>query len=251
MNWKRKTVTWKLKRLWLGVLLLLACAIAGGCTCWNRFSDQHVERRHVDFSRPEAQKREVDLIFARLAGARLASLDTGKGRWASTEDRLLVARYLVQPFRLSALWVYPGSEERPVGQHGHAYGFPGPVGPSRWFPLSFLFSYEDLHLFDVKSRKPLQSRRDSSILLGLIWYRAHEAWPAAWNEVHARQRRWSTPLWASKGVAPVNDRLLLDRAPYHERSCWIVLGGVLGGGRVNGRRYVQILWIPISLGASP
>jgi len=41
-----------------------------------------------------------------------------------------------------------------------------------------------------------------------------------------------------------------DRAAYNEHDAWFVLWGAFGRGEVNGRRYVQVLWIPVPTGGA-
>jgi len=40
----------------------------------------------------------------------------------------------------------------------------------------------------------------------------------------------------------------IDRVPYRVQSGSFLLGGIFGWGRVNRKRYIQILWIPIQVG---
>jgi len=90
--------------------------------------------------------------------------------------------------------------------------------------------------YDVATRERVAARRaDEVVGLGIGWVRVREVVPLDQNEaagVHAL---------ASPKVDPAEIKYLV-------RDGSIVLLGIVGWGRVNHTRYLQLLWIPIPMG---
>jgi len=206
------------------------------CTFWSLNSAATLPRSAVPCLLEKVVQEDVTLSLSKKD-----SPEPGILGMKSRPDRLMVYRHSkpIVPFyvRHSFWLLYPQAKARPILQQGETASI-----------LMVLHTREQVAFYDTATRKPLQYRRQSC-LEPWLWTRGIEAWPESWDAAHARQRNWLEALFASDGVGPVNNALLAADAPYHYRKAWVALFGLVGGGQVNGRRYFQFLWFPISCGS--
>ena len=57
-----------------------------------------------------------------------------------------------------------------------------------------------------------------------------------------------SPIGMKRGFSKYDWQTPVNELQYNKKEGWILLGGVFGTGKVNGKKYMQIIWIPISLG---
>jgi len=104
----------------------------------------------------------------------------------------------------------------------------------QWSAL--LASTDRTEAYDVATRERVAARRAEEVIgLGLGWTRYREVAPLDENEVPG------VHALASPKVDPAKLKYLV-------RDGSILLLGLVGWGRVNHTRYLQLLWIPIPIG---
>ena len=99
----------------------------------------------------------------------------------------------------------------------------------------FVHAWRQLTLADVATQEPVAVRRVEVIGTALGYVRTREVWPAAANGKPSIR----AALHPGKPLSDVR---------YGVRDGTTLAGGLIGWGRVNHTRYVQVLWLPIPLG---
>ncbi len=92
--------------------------------------------------------------------------------------------------------------------------------------------------YDVATRERVAARATNEIIgLGLGWTRVRDVMPLD------REERAGVHALAQPKVDPA-------KLKYQVRDGNIILLGIVGWGRVNHKRYLQLLWIPIPIGSA-
>jgi hypothetical protein len=100
----------------------------------------------------------------------------------------------------------------------------------------FIFSGERADAYDVSSRERVAAKTMNAFLgWGVGWSRLRQVLPV--------NARGEPDLGAIK-----DPNVDLSEVRYDVRDGNVLLLGLIGWGRVNHRRYVQVLWIPIPVG---
>lgn len=130
----------------------------------------------------------------------------------------------------------------PGSQHGDwLYFDPAKPGKRQFYAAQngsdcILAWWDRADAYDVATRQRVASRRTSDVIgLGLGWTRYREVAPLDEDEQPGVQ------ALASPAADPTKARYLV-------RDGNILLLGIVGWGRVNHTRYIQVLWIPIPVG---
>ena len=103
-------------------------------------------------------------------------------------------------------------------------------------PLTFdLYGEEQANAYDVSTRVRVASQKVNSLLLYLGWGRIRRVIPVSEE--------------GKSGLYAIADSTIdLSEVRYNIKDGNVILWGLFGWGRVNYKRYIQILWIPIPLG---
>lgn len=103
---------------------------------------------------------------------------------------------------------------------------------------ALLIWHDRADAYDVATRERLAARRaDEVVGLGLGWCRVREVVPLD------RDERPGVHAFAQPKVDPAKVKYLV-------RDGSIILLGIVGWGRVNHTRYLQLLWVPIPIGSA-
>lgn len=101
----------------------------------------------------------------------------------------------------------------------------------------FLGGGNQVDAYDVATRQRVAARRTDEVVgLGLGWTRVRRVLPV-------------DELDDPRLNAVKRTRVVLDDVRYELKDENILFLGIAGWGRVNRRRYLQLLWIPIDLGS--
>jgi hypothetical protein len=204
---------------------------------------------------PDAQTLETRL--AALKQIRLPSFRPLRGEYAYTEGPHWLSTDIPDPWDFPfvpargyvAKGTFPFWERAvPCARQGH-FVYYDPNDPTRrefyargdqWgcglFFGDFVVSGERVDAYDVMSRQRVAARSLSCVL----------GWGVGWSRL-----RWVMPVDRDGRRdlhALADPKLSLDEVRYDVRDGTILLLGLVGWGRVNHWRYVQIFWIPVPLG---
>lgn len=115
-----------------------------------------------------------------------------------------------------------------------------------WFPL---FLLDDIVTLYDANGAPLAVMSSFGFLdmVGLVYKRVSYT-RAVDDRKHERFYTGFRTIWGLPKY--IGDPQQARQRKYIEKEAWVVLLGVFGMGDVNGRRYMQLLWIPIPIGSS-
>ncbi|MFW6161504.1 MAG: hypothetical protein ACODAJ_01975 [Planctomycetota bacterium] len=99
----------------------------------------------------------------------------------------------------------------------------------------YLHAWRQLSLYDVASGRPVAAKRFEVYATPLAYARWRLVWPAA-------------PMGQPTILAATHPGVDLADVRYVLRDGTVLLGGLVGWGRVNRVRYLQALWLPIPVG---